>query len=543
MKKSLLTILGTMALVLPLAACGGGAGGEESSSSSSSEDEVTSSSTSSSSEEITPTVTSLVDILDWDTEGTTGLGGAPVLDGELVTIENSALVIGKHGSTVTAFQAHGLYISDLLPIEINLADGVECELGNAYDFTGVVGSENGRIVINDATAVLDEDGDTGIYYWPDFNRDSYNITTRFMSGLMVGSGDSPLQLKFATLPEFPDGELTEDIEFEVYFPGEVYDPDTSVPVVIHHDTDPAAIEYLRVIFEGGTRTEYTSEGAAQEVTYEPVTSDSILVWDMGKLYFDKFMKLQIDEFECSYIYTTSLHEEVTPISQYLDETIEGGNYTFEFDISEFNTDSIPQADYNGENLPTTGETTSSRLVNAFTPDSMHMNVGGESSLYYETIYVNNAENNTVDAYRQDGTGVWGLFGSYTAEELGGVADYHMLTYSLNDLYGLTNRFEAVAGSDEYLINDAELKAYLAYIVGDCLGYVGDGQGNTVPMVTILDNLQVGASFTSDEQLTLTLSGETVLVDQNNMVFGVIYDVTLSVTNVGTTTIIDPTANA
>ncbi len=543
MKKSLLTILGTMALVLPLAACGGGAGGEESSSSSSSEDEVTSSSSSSSSEEATPTVTSLVDILEWDTEGTTGLGGAPVLDGELVTIENSAVVIGKHGSTVTAYQVHGEYISDLLPIEINLADGVECELGNAYDFTGVVGSENGRIVINDATAVLDEDGDTSIYYWPDFNRDSYNITTRFMSGLMVGSGDSALQLKFGTLPEFPEGELTEDIEFEVYFPGEVYDKDTSIPVVIHHDTDPAAIEYLRVIFEGGTRTEKTSSGA-QEVTYEPVTFDSILVWDMGKLYFDRFMKLQIDELECSYIYTTSLHEEDTPISQYLDETIEGGNYTFEFDISQFNTDSISQEDYiNGADLPTTGTTTQSRSVNAFTPDSMHMNVGGENPLYYETIYVNNAENNTVDAYRQDSTGAWGLLGSYTAEDLGGVADYHMLTYSLNDLYGLTKRFEAVAGSDEYLINDAELKAYLAYIVGDCLGYVGDGQGNTVPMVTILSNLQVGATFTSNEELTFTLSGETVLVDRNNDVFGVSYDVTLKVTNVGTTTIIDPTANA
>lgn len=498
MKKSLLTILGTVGLALSLAACGGG----ESSSSSSID----------SSSEVS--LINVSQVLDWDAEAM-----APALNGQEVYV-GPATVTGLHGSVVTIQSAEGNSVSDLHGLEVHLAEGQTAELRSIVNARGVVSSEEGRIILTNGTlevVTTAEENEDGVYYWPSFDRAAYNeLGGRSLSGVAVEAN-----LKLVTIPEFPEGDtLTSDVTFDVVFAGEDPTDDANlIGVVIHKDISAESLAYIRVIFEGGTRTENE-----QEVTYEPAQAGMTLVFGLGKTYFRNYLQFQMDDFEANrYVTVAGVHEEVTAVSTLIDTAVSNMNYTSHTTAVETAFDAVSVDDYmsGAAELPTTieSQSTIADFTNQYTSDAALLNVGDES---YEKMLVNTAEGVTVYTQSEE---TWVAGDSYP-----GVA-YTDMIYSLLDVADYSQRFESTTEPGVFAINDADTKTALVYAIGF------DVFGSSLEAL-LSWTIEFGDVLCNGETLTISFTASAILYTDstNTMVQLVAYSFVYVVSNVGTTTV-------
>lgn len=498
MKKSLLTILGTVGLALSLVACGGSGGSSSSSVDTSSE----------------VSLINVSQVLDWDAEAM-----APAMNGQEVYV-GPATVTGLHGSVITIQSAEGSYVSDLHGLEVHLAEGQTAELRSIVNARGVVSSEEGRIILTNGTlevVATAEENEDGVYYWPSFDRSAYNeMGGRSLSGVAVEAN-----LKLVTIPEFPEGDtLTSDVTFDVVFAGEDPTDDANlIGVVIHKDISAESLAYIRVIFEGGKRTEDN-----KEVTYEAAEPGMTLVFGLGKTYFRNYLQFQMDDFEANrYVTVSGVHDEETAVTTLIDSATANLNYTSHTTVVETAYDAVSAEDYmNGSaELPTTieSQTTIADFTNQYTADAALLSAGDPN---YEQLLVNDAEGLTV--YTQDG-GSWIAGDSYPEYA------YTDMLYTLLDVANYSRRFESTSESGVFAINDADTQSALMITIGY------DVFGSDIASLMSW-TIEFGDVLCDGETLTISFAASAILYTDStySMIQLVSYSFNYVVSNVGTTTV-------
>ncbi len=197
MKKNILKSLAVSVLaVVALAGCTTNAD--------SSSVDVTSTST-----ETGPTVTTISDVLVWDSDN-----NQPDAIGAYVTFQN-VTVIGNLEESVYVMQVDSAIYS--IQVFIEGYDN-SYTVGNEINVTGTIGTVEGRIVLLDAVAELVDEGDFSFYYYATYRSYFDSLVSRTLSGTVLG----------VTLQLAEDvGILTygESKTFYVTFPGEDTDTD------------------------------------------------------------------------------------------------------------------------------------------------------------------------------------------------------------------------------------------------------------------------------------------------------------------------------